>query len=490
MKNETAGLWGKVKAAFGGVRRAYLGEAQTVASLDKDVQGFRRLGGSKSPDDITWKHERMQVVALKLYRNNLWAKRLIEVIVDFVWGDGITVQAVHEDDDTREEIQTIIDEFWNDPVNELDREMEQTITEWLLWGEVCIPIRRNEETGAIRLGWITPTTISEVWQDTLTGKPGTVVLMEDYVDPVGQKKLDVIRYHEEDNAWKGECFFYALNTIRGSYRGVSELYSAGDWLDILVSTLRSQADRAKLDSAFVWDITVEDAGEEEIKEVEKKFGTRPKPGSARVHNQKIKVDTVSPKLGAYEFSRHIRDLKTFVLGGKGLPNHWFGSGDEANLATAAVMAEPTRKALKRKQRQVKLLVSDMVQTALVSAEAAGRIALDAEARELFEVQIPDMGGPDVAKMANAVQAFVNAVVMAVDKARITEETGTRLLAAVFGESGLEIDAEQELKNLAGGADERAAAEKKEELQREEEMRSQLQVFSTDTDTQEPAAEEA
>lgn len=447
-------------------RNLIITEASTLRALIAEDVGFRRASGGLPNSGIEpWNHTRHQDVALRLFRKHHMARRLLHLICDFVVGDGITVQAKAEGESDQKLIQVLIDEFWNDPINAMDRKNEQRCIEWNLWGEICMPVRRNEATGQVRLGWITPRAIEEVIPDPLTGEPATIVLGSDAARSAGRNRLEVIRYRDDDNAnatggvLAGDCFYRAINTPWGADRGISELYTAADWLDVLDNTLRAHADRAKLDSYFIWDITFKGKDEEWIKAWLAANGDkRPAPNSIRAHNENVIWQCISPTLGSADMEQHIRTLRTYIMGGFGYPNHWFGSGDDANLATAAVMSEPTRKNLRRKQKQFRTLLTDVLSYTLASYQAANRMPKSYTMNdEPFDVQIPDLSGPDIAKVGAAMTAIANAISVAEEKGWISHETSGDLFAAIATETGINIDPAAEREKVAKSRKEDEAA---------------------------------
>ena len=68
----------------------------------------------------------------------------------------------------------------------------------------------------------------------------------------------------------------------------------------------------------------------------------------------------------------------------------------------------------------------------------------------FEVEavFPEMTARDTSKYAAALQQVVIAASLALEKRLITQETAVKIINAISGRLGIEIDAEDELKNTA------------------------------------------
>ena len=419
-------------------------EADQLRALQDEDVGWSRVTGGGVGSIQPWDQGRMQEIVLRLAQRNHMARRLLSIAADFIAADGTSIQAKTDDDSQQELIQIVIDRFWDDPINAMDRNNHQRVFEWGLWGEICMPVMRNEWDGRIRLGWITPTSITDVRSHPLTGQSDVVVLTDTAARAVGMKELKIISRNPETDVLEGDCFYRAKNGLYGGNRGISDLFTGADWLNTLDNTLRALADRAKLDSFFIWDITAEGWDEDKCDAYAKTLAKTPvRPNSHRVHNEKFKWEAVSPTLGSADNAEHFRLIKTFLLGGMGIPNHWYGSGDDANRATASVMSEPTRKNLRRQQKQWEYLLADVIEYVLHSAQVAGNLAGVKLEERPFEVRIPDISGPDIAKTGAAMVQITNAVTVAQENGWISHDTAMELFAAIAAETGLEIDPAKE-----------------------------------------------
>lgn len=475
---------GKLGTALSAARHAWrigtpggvvvMSESDLLALANEDP-GMRALGMSSS-DLPAYSHERMQKVALHLYRNNHMAKRLLEIIVDFALGDGLSVTAKHENEDTQKAIQACIDDFWNDPINDMERMNPQRLTELNLWGEVLMPAMVNEITKRVRIGWIDPACMAEIEPDAVTKRPGRVKLTSEAAREVGSEWLDVIRYSHADGVIVGNCFYYQINSVMNARRGISEFFTSADWFDVMDESMKTASDRAKVLLEFIWDVELQGADEATIQKFAK-AQRRPKPGSLRVHNEKVKWSAQAPQLAAYEMSRQIKDLKTYILGGFGYPNHWFGSGDDANLATAEMMSEPTRKALKRKTSQFRYLLKDIIRFVLVKAAEPGGMLAGADdfdpMADCFEVSVPDIGGTDVAKIGSAMQTGATAIAAALQAELIAEDTARELFAAFASLLGSEIDPAKEAEKIKTAGEENAKAQNEKDLAMQDQIQKGL-----------------
>ena len=106
----------------------------TIGSAPADDALWRSLTASSARDLNPLTQRRMQEIAMYLYEANPMGHRLLEIVADFVVGDGFTYTA--EDD----EVLEVINDFWNDPENNLDEEIYKNVLELALFGENAFPI--------------------------------------------------------------------------------------------------------------------------------------------------------------------------------------------------------------------------------------------------------------------------------------------------------------------------------------------------------------
>lgn len=448
---EAFGAFGQALSIARAGGEVLVAEADEMAALAEESAGWSRLTGSDR-DLTSWDQTRMQEVAFHLYRKSHLAKRILGLIEDFVVGDGIQVTA---DNDA---VQDAIADFWDDPVNAMDRLNGMRVREWQLWGEICLPVT-EARGGFVRIGWIDPQFIDQVLPNPRSGLPGQIVLTSEGARSARKEVLKVISWDDEKAEFVGDCFFGSINCPLGGRRGVSELYAAADWIDAHEEVLFTQIDRARLLNSHIWDVELMGANQTKIDAWLKKHGKPPEPGSIRAHNEKIKWTALSPQLGAYEVSRQAKDLQDYILGGLGIPSHWYGAGDSENLATAAVMGEPARKMLKRKQKEYTFLLRDIISYSLWRRKAAGTLAVPDEDLDKFTVTIPDFSGPDIAKVGSSVSQLIAAVSAAEDAGYVAKDTARSLVAILFSELGAEIDPDDEAEKVEDASN---AADQKDE----------------------------
>jgi hypothetical protein len=434
---------------------ALAGEAQHFreaygATVDADEDQWRRLTGDTKRDLSPMTHQRMREMAQYLWESNLLANRLIELPIAYLLAEGV---ALHCDDEANQQLLT---RFWRDPINQMSVKLPKKVRELGIYGEQCYPAFVNEHTGHVRLGYLDPGLVETVVMDpdnpeqpigivTVRDKKGMArryrVIVNGSDADLFTARTQAIRATFTD----GEAFWFTINDLSNGRRGRSDLLAQADYLDGYDQYLFGELDRAQFMRAFIWDVTLTGATPEEVAQRAKTISA-PRPGSARVHNDAEVWKAETPDLKAQDASEGARLFRNHVLGGATMPEHWFGGGGDVNRATGESMAEPTLKVLSMRQQVVKHLLETIGVYVLRQAllvRGKGEPDLEDEAYQV-EAIFPEMTAKDTTKYASALQQAVVAVGLALDKGLITQATAVRVINAIAGRLGVEIDAEAEL----------------------------------------------
>lgn len=174
----------------------------------------------------------------------------------------------------------------------------------------------------------------------------------------------------------------------------------------------------------------------------------PRPGSVRVHNDSETWNAVVPELNGADNNETARLFRNHILGGRSIPEHWFGGGGDVNRATAGEMGEPTFKDLSMRQRYIKHMLEEIGtfvirQKTLVLYGSEPDQSNEPEDYEVSAV-FAEMIASDTSKYATALVSVVTAVAAAVDRHLLSQTSAVALIALVAGRMGLEVDPDAEL----------------------------------------------
>ncbi len=421
-------------------------------------EGFRRL--TQTEKDLSPPaHDKHLRIAYYLYVTNPMAHRIIDMTRDFVIGDGAQYHAKDE------RVKAVLDKHWNDPVNHWDIKQFNKVKELFLYGEQIYPVFVNEFTGHVRLGYVDPLNVEQVVSDpgnpeilrAVVLKTGKELLVKqrnpdtNRLITVPKKELSIINVDSNPRSptygkLVGDCFYFAMNKVSNATRGFSELMHLSDWIDVYDQLLFTHMERLMFLRTFVWDIQLEGADENAIRAKRRDLTMNPpKPGAWVVHNEKEKWTAVTPDLKATEHTEEEKKVRSLILGGAGIPPHWFGEGDGVNRATAVAMDTPVFRMLRARQRYVRFIFEHIFRFCIDQAIIKRTLPADeANFSTDISASLPEFSAKDEAQIATTLTEVVNAMTVARSQNWISDETAAKLVAMIAGKFGLDIDSEEEI----------------------------------------------
>jgi len=454
--------------------------------------GYRRATTGGLRDFTRIDHDRILGIVWTLYQSNPIAKRALKIITSYILGDGVKLQI--EDDD----LTAIIEDFWR--INQLDLRLEKFILQLSLWGEQIFPVFVRRSDGRVRLGYVDPadvdniiahpensmehwavvvrpyTSATENWRVYRVIREDDDVVMSVGVEldgddsPVSFEQVQKARnpgklvtadqanletWEKEMLAkhgletYSGSCFLFQVNNVSNQPRGFSDLLQEADWMDQHDETLFALADREQMAGYFSWDVTVEGADEARVKSRAAELRANPpKRGSVNVHNEKESWNFNYPDLKQAPTIATADALLKFILGGLGLPKHWYGSGDETNRATAQAQGDPTWKTLKRRQAYVRHMILFMLRFARDQAEIAGawrpRMNDSGRAMDKIVAVMPEMTVKDISAITGAMISMTSSLMIAVEQGLMSYAHAVETWAKLMAELNIHIDPEAEI----------------------------------------------
>jgi len=443
-----------VEAARARAPKVEVAEAVSVSgAIDPDEHLWRSLTRQETRDLPKITHDRSVEVAFTLYQQNPLGHRITELNRDFIVGDGITYTCRNP------EVETAVEEFWNDSVNDLDRRIPDFANEFGLYGELCLPVEVGATAGFVRLGYIDPAQIADVLHEKGNPLVLDVVKKRRRLGGSTTEKLDIIRVRSETEGGhlEGDVFFFKTNSVSNSTRGWPDLLHIADWLDAYDALLWEMLERARLVRTFIWDVVLKGYSDAQISEWMRKYGTPPRSGTVRAHNDGETWEAVAPALGSFETAKEAEVLLEHIAGGAGFPKTWLSSAEDVNRAAALEMGTPTVRRLGQRQRQFVALLQGIIRFVLEQAVEAGRIQTEADGLvpaydedgepteelhkpwELVQIHAPEISPRDVTQAGTLFVNATNALAVASTEGWIGEKTAQDVIAVVLAMLGYEYD---------------------------------------------------
>jgi hypothetical protein len=447
-----------VEFLFPGYTAGKVAEAiiPTGGNIDPDDDAYRRLtGGTRSLSEIEM--SRAQAISLYLWRRNPMAKRMTEMLADFVVGDGITWEADEPD------VQEVLDEFWHDPKMNLHLRHRDLTRDLSIYGEQAWRVFVNEKSGRVRIGYIDSSFIKDVVPNPDNAlEDRTLVLKPPSGAPTEDIKIPIVTFDDEQEdgkdgdepkapEWSGEAFYFAVNRVTGQRRGTPDLLAVADFIDGYDQLLFNALERSGLINAFVWDVKLIGATKSQVDTWVQEHGVAPPPGAVRAHNDKEEWQAVAPTLGNADMMALGRPVKNMALGGFGAPEAWFAEGDSANRATLAAQGDPTYRMVTARQTIVGAAWTLVGGFVIAKAVEAGRLPINV--KRDFRVIVPEPSQSDMNALATTLTALATSLVAAEEQKWISKQTARVVYATVLSGLGVEIDPSEEEERIDTETDE-------------------------------------
>lgn len=251
--------------------------------------------------------------------------------------------------------------------------------------------------------------------------------------PLEPWELEMLKAHSLTE-YSGTCFYLSKNADSNQPLGRSDYLQIADTCDQHDSTLFSLGEREGLANLIFADVTITGADASEILEHAARIRNRPpKPGSANVHNESETWDMTAPDLKQTPSIETAKAELTHILGGMGIPNHWYGYGDETNRATAQAQGDPTWKTLQHDQGIAQSWFVEMLLFVRDQAIIAGAYIPEPETDTGVDLPMPEMTVKDVVGITSAMAGLVSALSIALQDRLTTREAAIDAFAKLMQE---------------------------------------------------------
>jgi hypothetical protein len=394
--------------------------AQTI--IDED-RGWRSLisGGMR---ELTW----AQIIdnlntMLVHYRENPLAFRLVQLAVDHVLGDGMSLRS----DDPA--VQAELDLWWNHPLNNLAVRQFELLTALSLDGEIFVSEHVNpfDQTSYIRL------------------VPAGLI---DRIETNPDDLEDELRYHQtaqpmtpdtlmrlpsalqaEGRWWdRSEMRHFAINRPAGVVRGQSDLAPLLPWFRRYRDWLTDRVRLNKYRTAFLWHVQLKGADRRALIQRQAELAQPPNPGSIIVSNENETWTAVQPQIHASDVEADGLAIRLMIAAGAGVPLFWLAEAEHTARGTAGEMAEPTYRHFRQRQ--------------LYFGWAMRSLAVDAlRRRGLVQVDIgdlvaefPELDPSTSLSVAQAMAQITESLATAVAQGWLTPADAARIYQHFVGEA--------------------------------------------------------
>lgn len=420
----------------------------------KEDVGYRSTGfaGRTSLKDAlgrelpAYMHDKHIAVSFLAYRTNPMAHRIIEMEVNFVLGNGITLTCFDSP-----ETLAVIGGWWNDPYNNWPVRMAPRLRDLYLYGEWLHRPLIHPESGFMFVRDTQPDNIDHLLPDPFDhSQVDRIVLKQKDMSTSIQPNLWGANIRERLNETTGELsppsgdfFHIGINRTTDSLRGVGELFPLLDYIDMYDSILFSRAEKIENMSHVYYDLLLDGMSEAEMRNyLVQETNVPPRPGSVWAHNAQATLTTVTADLKADDHATDVGVLKSHIISSAGWPETWFGENG-GGRASAAEMSEGALKNITQLQafvaQALRLEIDYMLyqqihlgKLKVGDSSKSNRLGIPQYAISFSRPTAKDIQrmGPSLARYAE----FVNTVTSKVPL--LTQEEGRQLIVAQIQQLGL------------------------------------------------------
>ena len=318
-----------------------------------DYLGWRSFQTKLLPNDITPRQRELIIkTSRELVKRDPTSKRALQIPVEAIEAAGYTVQA----DDKN------VEEYLAKFLEHCEEKMNLLYMDRLVNGELCLPTMLNPVNGYPYFGYVDPCVIESVEYSPDDALKPEYVIIRRGLETTRLKIFDFTVDADGYSSYDGATFFWANTPMMGMSRGLPELTSELDYVQLFEKAMRSEAARFAELRSFLWQFTHTGKEQEWIDNwLSKTFpdGKPPGPAALFAGNENFKIEAISPSLQSADAADAAEMIGQHIFSGLGFPTFYFGKGENTNVATAREISIPTSWKLKRHQKQDRRMRTDI-----------------------------------------------------------------------------------------------------------------------------------
>ena len=331
------------------------------------------------------------------YYNNPLAGHWVSLTTNFVFGEGVSVPKAKD-----ESIQEVIDEFWNNPDNQLaftSFQAQQKLSNKIQYEGNIFFLMFDDEAGNIRLRIMDTQEVDDIIKDTedkmrtnffkVKLKERKYNFTSDSFQSITSSQF--IYYPDKDN-WAfqkfgippaklqndAKVYHVKVNCDINDKFGVPELYRGIDWMKAQKDMMGDLATLVKALSKFAWKKKIKGSAAQtaaianNMKSTLDLSNIRNSSGQTQVENAGVDLQSVDIKTGGVKIGVESgRQMKLMVSAASGLPEHYWGDPSTSNLATSKTLELPVVKKFSTYQKFWTDVINTILQYQIDSKIAVG-----------------------------------------------------------------------------------------------------------------------
>ena len=362
---------------------------------------------------------KIQEECLRAWRINPVARRIVNLISQFVVGSGVSIECDHR------ATQKFIDEWFNHPMNRIPAQLKSWKDEGTRAGNLFFLFSVDKLTGMSYVRAVPADMIHEIQtadNDVMQETYYTRTAMDESPWPAWDPNAEQDQF----------MVHFADNRPVGTSWGEPDMAPMLPWIGRFSTWLEDRARLNHFRNSIMYILRLKGTIAKGVKDqrAAELNANPPKPGSVLVTDEGEDWGILTPQLDAFDASLDGDALKTMIAAGIGFPMHWLAEGESSTRTTAEAAGTPAFKVL-----------TDLQNTFLDMLVSLAKIAVQVRKRYDHRVN-PDKEivarGADVTERDNANLALAASRIMPVaselfDRGGIDEAEFLRLVYRMAGE---------------------------------------------------------
>lgn len=389
-------------------------EAALAASPERDNNFFPGGMSIYYEGRNAWDRKKIFAEALRAWRVNPIARRIVKLQTSFIVGKGLTIKS---DDPKAQEFLT---KWWNHPLNKFNRNIKRWKDEDTRTGNLFMLFSVQAD------GMTIVRAVPAEQIDDIQSKENDIEQELYYwKDETKTEKWDAYDETQQQTAF---MMHFASNQPVGSTWGEADLTPLLVWIGRFSSWLEDRVRLNRYRTAFMYVIRGSYANETDRKTRETELKANPpQSGSLLVLNANAGEDwgILSANLDSFDASVDGTAIKRMITAGIGHPMHWYAEPEGSTRTTAEAAGTPTFRTLEEAQNDFFEMLITMAKTALKVANI--------QTEQSIWIEGPDITERDNASLALALgRAYPNLADM-LDREAIDDKEFMRLVYKMFAE---------------------------------------------------------
>lgn len=359
---------------------------EAALSLSPETDNNFFTGGLSSAYDSrdSWDRKRVFSEALRAWRVNPIARRIVRLTRSFVLGKGLSIKS--DDPQTEKFLQ----EWWNHPLNKFKKNVKRWIDENTRTGNLFF-LYTVQENGMTNIRAVPAEQIEEiitadndVEQELRFTKDVTGDEFYTAYDPQGEQRKFMIHF--------------ASNQPVGSPWGEGDLPPVLIWIGRFATWLEDRVRLNHFRAVFMYIVqgTFKNPADKKARQLELNSNP-PRPGQVLVTDPSEQWGVMSAQLDSFDASVDGMAIKKMIAAGVGFPLHYLAEPEGSTQTTAEAAGTPTFRTLEEIQDE---LFDMLIEMARIACEVRART--DATVKPKAEIWID---GPDITERDNATLAL-------------------------------------------------------------------------------------